>query len=75
LNPQPKTWTASKPVVVLEPTLEYEGIRFPVEPSREGAARNVRQLRDPYVFREGGKTYLLYSVAGETGIALAELVP
>jgi hypothetical protein len=75
LNPEPKTWTAAKPVRVLEPTLEYEGIRFPLEPSRAGPAVNVRQVRDPFVFREGGKTYLLYSVAGETGIALAELVP
>ena len=34
---------------------------------------NVRQLRDPFVFREDGKTYLFYAVAGETGIAMAEL--
>ena len=25
------------------------------------------------MFREGGKTYLLYTVAGESGIAIAEL--
>jgi hypothetical protein len=33
----------------------------------------VRQLRDPAIFREDGKTYLLYSIAGESGIAVAEL--
>jgi len=33
----------------------------------------VRQLRDPGIYRENGKTYLLYSVAGENGIAIAEL--
>ena len=33
----------------------------------------VRQLRDPAIFRENGQTYLLYSVAGEQGIALARL--
>ena len=34
---------------------------------------NVRQLRDPYIYKDGGKTYLLYAVAGETGIAIAEV--
>jgi hypothetical protein len=31
-------------------------------------------LRDPGIFVEGGKTYLLYSIAGESGIAIGELV-
>jgi hypothetical protein len=75
LSSTPKTWTAAKPIKLLEPTREYEGIRFPLQPSRSGEAENVRQVRDPFVFREGGKTYLLYSVAGESGIALATLAP
>jgi hypothetical protein len=33
----------------------------------------VCQLRDPAIFREGDRTYLLYTVAGERGIAMAEL--
>jgi hypothetical protein len=33
----------------------------------------VRQLRDPAIFREDGRTYLIYSVAGESGLAIAEL--
>jgi hypothetical protein len=33
----------------------------------------VRQLRDPALFEEEGRTYLLYSVAGESGIAIAEI--
>lgn len=33
-----------------------------------------RELRDPCIFREEGRTYLLYSVAGERGIAGAELI-
>jgi hypothetical protein len=75
LNSDPKTWTAAKPVQVLEPTLDYEGIRFPLRPSRRGEAEHVREVRDPFVFAEAGKTYLLYSVAGESGIALATLAP
>ena len=35
----------------------------------------VRQLRDPAVFEDEGHLYLLYSVAGEQGIAIAELLP
>jgi hypothetical protein len=34
----------------------------------------VRQLRDPAIYQEDGRTYLLYSVAGEHGIAIAELL-
>ena len=33
----------------------------------------MHELRDPAIFRDGAKTYLLYSVAGESGIAIAEL--
>ena len=31
------------------------------------------QLRDPAIFAEEGRLYLLYSVAGEQGIAIARL--
>jgi hypothetical protein len=33
----------------------------------------VNQLRDPAIFQEDGRTYLLYAVAGEAGIGIAEL--
>ena len=33
----------------------------------------VRQLRDPGLFEEDGRTYLFYSFCGEQGIAAAEL--
>ena len=36
---------------------------------------HVNQLRDPAIFEEDGRIYLLYSVAGESGIAIAELTP
>jgi hypothetical protein len=70
-----RTWRASDPVPVLEPELEYEGARQPLEPSRRGLVMGpVRQLRDPAIYREAGRDYLLYAVAGEHGIAIAELV-
>lgn len=69
-----KEWRASEPVPILKPETEYEGVDLPVEPSASGAAKTrLRQLRDPAVYREGKRTWLLYSVAGESGIALAEL--
>jgi hypothetical protein len=68
-------WEATDPVAVLKPEREWEGADEPVEPSRAGAvSERVCQLRDPGVYREDGSTYLLYSVAGERGIAVAEVI-
>jgi hypothetical protein len=67
-------WRGSEGELVLQPEMSYEGADLPLEVSKAGPApRRVRQLRDPAIYREGGKTYLLYSVAGESGIAIAEL--
>jgi hypothetical protein len=33
----------------------------------------VNQLRDPAVFAEDDRIFLLYTVAGESGIAIAEV--
>lgn len=68
-------WRAGEPVTLLEPETEYEGARLPLEPSRGGRAPGrVRQLRDPCIYEEGGRTWLLYAIAGEHGIAVAKLV-
>lgn len=69
-----KNWRASEPVTVLKPEESYEGVDLPVKISVGGLARGrVRELRDPAVYVEGDRKYLLYSVAGESGIAIAEL--
>ncbi|MCB1122921.1 MAG: hypothetical protein KJT03_15305 [Verrucomicrobiae bacterium] len=68
-----KSWKASEPVEVLRPEKDYEGINYPNQPSDKGGAKEVQELRDPYVFEEDGKLYLFYSIAGEMGIAGAEL--
>ena len=74
LTPDWMAWTPSEPITVLEPGTEYEGLGLPLEPSKRGwAPEPVRQVRDPAVFSEDGKTCLLYSIAGERGIALAKL--
>lgn len=67
-------WSESEPVVLAQPELAYEGADKPVEPSRRGAIQErVCQLRDPAVFIEDATTYLLYAVAGESGIGLARI--
>ena len=67
-------WRASEPVEILRPEMAWEGAGLPVEPSLRGHIdERVNQLRDPAIYQEGGKTYLLYSYAGESGLAIAEL--
>jgi hypothetical protein len=68
------TWKPTSPEVLLEPEMDYEGANLPLTPSQNGViSRPVRQLRDPAIFEEDGKRYLLYAVAGEQGIAIAEI--
>jgi hypothetical protein len=70
------TWRAGAASEVLRPEHDWEGAQLPVEPSFRGAInRPVNQLRDPAIFEEDGRTYLLYAVQGEGGIAIAELTP
>jgi len=67
-------WRASPAVELLQPETHYEGADLPLEPSEGGPSPGpTRQLRDPAIFQEHGRTHLLYSVAGESGIAIAEL--
>jgi len=69
-----RDWRASPPVTLLAPDTDAEGANLPSEPSKPDAAPGrVRQLRDPAFFRGDGKTYLLYSIAGESGISIAAL--
>ncbi|MEX0941703.1 MAG: hypothetical protein WD002_04090 [Pseudomonadales bacterium] len=67
-------WKASEPIDVLRPEEKWEGAHLPVEASSRGAIEvPVNQLRDPEIFEEDNRTWLLYSVAGESGIAIAEI--
>lgn len=75
LRPDWMEWKASASSSILNPETGYEGGNLPLEASRRGAVHEpVRQLRDPAIYEEGGRVYLLYSVAGERGIAIAELL-
>ena len=75
LSPDWMAWTATDPEPILEPERNWEGADEPVVPSTAGGVDEpVNQLRDPALYEEGDRTYLLYSVAGESGIAIAELL-
>jgi hypothetical protein len=52
----------------------WEGADMMPRASQYGACMQpVNQLRDPAIFEDNGKIYLLYTVAGEQGIAIGEL--
>jgi hypothetical protein len=67
-------WKAVSPTDVLTSETSYECASLPASPSHAGDIDvPVHQLRDPGIFEENGKVYLLYSTCGEQGLALAEL--
>jgi len=68
------TWQESEAQEVLRPEKLWEGADLPIEPSVRGAIETpVNQLRDPALYEEDGNLWLLYSVAGESGIAISRL--
>ena len=67
-------WKISNTVSLRKPTRQWEGANLPIEPSKFGAIfQPVNQLRDPAVYTEDGQIFILYSVAGEQGIGIAQL--
>jgi hypothetical protein len=67
-------WRVSPPVDVMQPETDYECGRLPVAPSAVGDIfEPARQIRDPHVLEDGGKSYLFYAICGEQGVAGAEL--
>lgn len=69
LNPETCEITDREPVYSAR--YVWQGSKLPVRPSNYGATVGVNQLRDPFVFRDGGNTYLFYSYMGEEGIGVA----
>ena len=68
-------WKEGPAAEILRPERSWEGADALLVPSiRSTAYGPVNQLRDPAILEENGRVYLLYAVAGESGIAIAELV-
>jgi hypothetical protein len=69
-----RSWKDDAPVEILRPERGWEGADAPLVPSiRSTAYGHPNQLRDPAIYEENGQIYLLYAVAGESGIAIAEV--
>ena len=66
-------WRTAAPEEVLRPEQPWEGADLPIKTSQVGACEREHALRDPGLFVEDDRTYLLYSVAGENGIAIARV--
>ncbi len=67
-------WAETEGVEMLRPERDWEGADAPLKTSvRSVAYGHVNQLRDPAIYEEDGRIYLLYAVAGESGIAIAEV--
>ena len=74
LTPDWLQWRESDPVEILRPERDWEGADAPLEPSiRSTAYGHVNQLRDPAIFEENDEVFLLYAVAGESGIGIAQV--
>jgi hypothetical protein len=71
-----RDWTENAASEILRPERDREGAGAPLIPSiRSTAYGKVNQLRDPAILEDEGRIYLLYAVAGESGIAIAEIFP
>jgi len=74
LGPDWTQWKPGPAVDCLAPEKDWEGGNLPLTAGRIGAVdKPIRALRDPAIFEDGGTVYLLYAIAGESGIAIAEV--
>ena len=74
LSGPPRSWRALNSQAVLRPEMRWEGASIPLTRSRAGASPGPENaVRDPAIFKHNSRTFLLYSVAGESGIGIALL--
>ena len=70
-----RSWTLDSSEEVHRARRDWEGADLPADASNYGGImRRVNQLRDPAIYEEDGRIYLLYAIAGEQGIAIGELI-
>jgi hypothetical protein len=69
-----ESWALGETTELLRPERPWEGADQPLVPSvRSVAFGKVNQLRDPAFFEEDGRIFMPYAIAGESGIAIAEV--
>lgn len=70
-----KTWKPGIQEELLKSETTYEGVDLPIKESVNGFARTrLHELRDPAILVDKSAIYLYYSVAGESGIAVAKAI-
>lgn len=70
-----RQWHLGPAEVLHKPQRSWEGSNEHLEPSSYGGIMHaVNEIRDPCIFREDDHVYLLYSVRGEQGIALGQII-
>jgi hypothetical protein len=69
-------WSIGEGVEVHRAERPWEGADLPADASSYGGIMHrVNQLRDPAIYQQDGRIYLLYACAGEQGIGIGELTP
>lgn len=71
-----RSWRLGDGVEVHRAQQSWEGGDLAADASRYGGIMTAAtQLRDPVIYQEDGRIYLLYASAGEQGIGIGELTP
>ncbi|MEL7154112.1 MAG: hypothetical protein AAFN51_10070 [Pseudomonadota bacterium] len=69
-----RKWRPSAPpTAVLYPERNWEGAGLPASPSQIGAVDFANALRDPCLFEDQDKVWLVYAGGGEDALGLAEI--
>lgn len=69
-----RKWSQCAPEIeILRPDLSWEGADLPIEPGLTGAVSFTNALRDPEIFVEDGRIWVVYSGGGEWALGLAEM--
>jgi hypothetical protein len=70
-----RSWRLDSSEEVHRARQPWEGADLPAAASNYGGImQRVNQLRDPAIYQEDGRIYLLYASAGEQGIGIGELI-
>lgn len=73
------SWEVVSDEPLIIPTFRHEGGDLPTVTTQPGSStlrhgREVRELRDPFLFEVNEKVHILYVTKGESGIAYAQLI-
>ncbi len=67
-------WYASDGKTILKPKFHWEGAHLPISTSTVGGLKQQEHaLRDPFLFEDNEKVYMIYIGGGESSIGLARL--